>query len=111
MADSANTNSPVLWTKKTLSLEILCGAFFLVCVWETIPKVTEATDLTRGRQSEGECPSRLTVALPTNPPALSRCRLNFRVLLGFTKVITLAFRKRTTPLGESLLAMVTLAIR
>lgn len=49
-----------------------------------------------------------TVALPTRPPALSKTSLSLRVELGLTTVIKLSLRKRTTPLGESLLAMVTL---
>lgn len=52
-----------------------------------------------------------TVALPTTPSALSKTRLSLRVELGLTTVIRLSLRKRTTPLGESLLAMVTLATR
>lgn len=52
-----------------------------------------------------------TVALPTRPPALSKTRLSLRVELGLTRVIRLSLRKRTIPLGESLLAMVTQAAR
>lgn len=50
-----------------------------------------------------------TVPLPTRPPALSKTRLSLRVELGLITSIRLSLRKRTTPLGESLLAMVTLA--
>lgn len=52
-----------------------------------------------------------TVEFPTTPPALSRTRCIFIVALGLTTVIRLSLIKRTTPLGESLLAMVTLATR
>lgn len=50
-----------------------------------------------------------TVALPTRPPVLSKTRVSLRVELGLITVIRLSLRKRMTPLGESLLAMVTLA--
>lgn len=52
-----------------------------------------------------------TEALPTRPPALSKTRLSLRVEFGLTTEIRLSLMKRTNPLGESLLAMVTLATR
>lgn len=50
-----------------------------------------------------------TVPLPRRPPDLSKTRMTFRVELGLATLIRLSLRKRTTPLGESLLLMVTLA--
>lgn len=50
-----------------------------------------------------------TVAFPTSPPVLSTTRLSLSVELGLITAIRLSLRKRTTPLRESLLAMVSLA--
>lgn len=50
-----------------------------------------------------------TVAFPTRPPALSRTRTTLTVESGLLTVMRLSLTKRTRPLGESLLAMVTLA--
>ncbi len=50
------------------------------------------------------------MASPSSPSALSTNRVNLRVLLGFGMVMALWLMNRTTPFGESLLAIVIRAI-